>query len=755
MRMCCGRQVAAAVVFMAMAATGARAALVPSRNASTYVILARRAIKMKDFAFTNLGNVGVSEAAGTIAWGKKSFFADGSEVTADVLMRAGKSSSLWDVFANTVVSPLPQAGAVVRDQGPLAWSPLSLISPLAPDPSCTPGGTGVNVLKGESLTLASGAYGAVVVQNGGTLELTGGTYCFSDVKIGRKSLVVVDAAVDVTVMGRVRALPGAVLKPASNSGLGATDIAVGVAGKQVKFSGKTRISGVFYAPNALLRFGRGGFYTGQFIADQIRSDFGDTFTLEACGNGVVDPGEQCDAGSANGQPGSCCTSACDFEAAGTSCADGNQCNGGETCSAFGQCVPGTPLDCNNHNVCTIDTCVPATGCVHTNVPDDTPCPDSTVCDGAETCKTGVCKPGTALDCNDHKGCTTDSCDPVNGCQNRPITVPGGECPCPNGDSDCDNHNKCDGVETCDDAGEICRPGTPPTCGTTNPCLIPGCDPQIGCTAASAPTGTPCNDGDACSINDQCAGSACGGFDLGCDDGDPCTTDACDVQSGCSNTPIGNCGDQTGDTFCTLTQGAYGAPNGIANGPQGWVTNHLGILPASIGAPGTGLSVTIANQGGLTAFMPTGGPANVLCGNALPVPCPGDLVVAGAGDVPDPSGVGSGGDGAGVLAGQTLAMTLSVALSNAGANPTGLGTHQLAPSICTCDGNGGKAGPYVISQCVLDNAGTVDDLLGLANQALRGIPLATIDACLTYSGISSALDALNNGFDECRSACSCN
>jgi hypothetical protein len=613
----------------------------------------------------------------------------------------------------------------------------------------------VNVLKGESLTLASGAYGAVVVQNGGTLELTGGPYCFSDVKIGRKSIVVVDAAVDVTVMGRFRALPGAVLKPAPSSGLGATDIVVGVAGKQVKFSGKTRMSGIFYAPNALLRFGRGGFYTGQFIADQIRSDFGDTFTLEACGNGVVDPGEQCDAGSTNGQPGSCCTLECDFEPAGTPCADDDLCNGNETCSAFGQCVPGTPLDCNNHNVCTIDTCAPATGCVHTNVPDDTPCPDATVCNGAELCKTGICKPGTALDCNDHKACTTDSCDSVNGCQNTPITVPGGECACPNGDSDCDNHNQCDGVEKCDNDGAICRPGTPPSCGTTNPCLIAGCAPQTGCTTTPAPAGTTCDDGDVCSIQDQCVGSACGGFDLSCDDGDPCTADACDSQTGCSNTPIANCGDQTGATFCTLTQGAYGASNGIANGKQGWVTHHLGILPASIGAPGTGLSVTIANQGGLIAFMPTGGTPNVLCGNAMPVPCPGDLTVGVAGDVPDPSGTGSGGDGAGVLAGQTLAMTLSVALSNAGANPTGLGTLQLTPSICTCDGNGGKAGPYVISQCVLDNAGTVDDLLGLANQALRGIPLATIDSCLSYSDIASALDALNNGFDECRTACSCN
>jgi hypothetical protein len=29
-----------------------------------------------------------------------------------------------------------------------------------------------------------------------------------------------------------------------------------------------------------------------------------------------------------------------------------------------------------------------------------------------------------------------------------------------------------------------------------------------------------------------------------------------------------------------------------------------------------------------------------------------------------------------------------------------------------------------------------------------------DPCLTYSDINSALDALNNGFDECRTVCAC-
>src|SRR5262245_17966748 len=102
----------------------------PSRNRSTYVLLALDNLKMKDFAFTNLGNVGVNNPKGMMTWGRKSFFANDSQVVTDVLRRAGKQSSLYDLFANTVVSPLAQSGAVIRHDGPVSWAPLPLISPL-------------------------------------------------------------------------------------------------------------------------------------------------------------------------------------------------------------------------------------------------------------------------------------------------------------------------------------------------------------------------------------------------------------------------------------------------------------------------------------------------------------------------------------------------------------------------------------------------------------------------------------------------
>jgi hypothetical protein len=184
-------------VLFTMALLGAPTAPVhaatPSRDMSSYVLLGLDTLNMKEFPFLNLGNVGVNNAGGMMSWGRESFFDDGTQVVTDVMRRAGKNSSLYDLFANTVISPLAQAGATVRHDGPAVWIPVPLITPLPPVPSCSPGAAAVAVPKGGALALPPGAYGKVSVQNGATLELTGGTYCFLDIKVGRKSTIVVDA----------------------------------------------------------------------------------------------------------------------------------------------------------------------------------------------------------------------------------------------------------------------------------------------------------------------------------------------------------------------------------------------------------------------------------------------------------------------------------------------------------------------------------------------------------------------------------
>ncbi len=66
-----------------------------------------------------------------------------------------------------------------------------------------------------------------------------------------------------------------------------------------------------------------------------------------------------------------------------SCGDGNICNGIETCRA-GVCTAGTPLNCDDGDPCTLDSCAPASGCQHTMVADLASC--SIVIPGGENRK---------------------------------------------------------------------------------------------------------------------------------------------------------------------------------------------------------------------------------------------------------------------------------------------------------------------------------------------------------------------------------
>lgn len=99
-------------------------------------------------------------------------------------------------------------------------------------------------------------------------------------------------------------------------------------------------------------------------------------------------------------------------------------------------------DCDDGNHCTIDTCE-SNACVHTSVEDGTPCANGEFCDGLETCQAGICvdsvDPCIDLahcdelndmcleclsneECDDSNPCTIDTCE-NNICVNTPIAPP--------------------------------------------------------------------------------------------------------------------------------------------------------------------------------------------------------------------------------------------------------------------------------------------------------------------------------------------
>lgn len=132
------------------------------------------------------------------------------------------------------------------------------------------------------------------------------------------------------------------------------------------------------------------------------------------------------------------------------------------------------------------------------------CDDGLYCNGVETCNSaGDCVSGTAPDCNDNTGCTVDSC---------------------NESTDSCDHSPADSL--CDD-GVFCN--------GTDFCTHEGCKHS----------GNPCASGDDC--NNHCNENNDTCFSPNtqvCNDGNTCTSsDTCDGEGGCS-----------GDLFCIYDEG---------------------------------------------------------------------------------------------------------------------------------------------------------------------------------------------------------
>ena len=112
-------------------------------------------------------------------------------------------------------------------------------------------------------------------------------------------------------------------------------------------------------------------------------------TIDVCGNGILDAGEDCDDG--NKLAGDCCSPTCKFEPLGS--------------------------PCTAPTICTNNACNGAGVCGSVSLNDGLACTDGNVCTVADTCTGGACL-GTPKNCVDGNPCTTDLCTPpAVGCEN--------------------------------------------------------------------------------------------------------------------------------------------------------------------------------------------------------------------------------------------------------------------------------------------------------------------------------------------------
>ena len=204
---------------------------------------------------------------------------------------------------------------------------------------------------------------------------------------------------------------------------------------------------------------------------------------------------------------------------GSVCSDGNACTKADQC--WGGLCEGDPAPCDDKNTCTADTCHTTKGCIFVKVAGTggsaKPCDDGDPCTnlgGLDKCEDG-------------------QCTGVNGCECK-------------ANADCADKNGgdlCVGVYLCNVGSGKCEldPAKTPYCDPKkgSDCAVHACDPKDGqCKTTLVKAGSPCNDGNACTTEDNCKivvdKGVCVGTKNTCEDGEPCTTDSCDPNFGCAN-----------------------------------------------------------------------------------------------------------------------------------------------------------------------------------------------------------------------------
>ncbi len=131
---------------------------------------------------------------------------------------------------------------------------------------------------------------------------------------------------------------------------------------------------------------------------------------------------------------------------------------------------------------------------------------------------------------------------------------------------CDDGNACTLSDACN-AGACL--GTAVTCTALDDCHWTGtCDPATGrCSNPTRTDGSPCDDGNGCTTGESCLAGVCTALSPDCSAFDPCTyADTCDVAGTCSGIPYscapGPCQAASacdGDGGCTITWSAAGTP----------------------------------------------------------------------------------------------------------------------------------------------------------------------------------------------------
>ncbi|MCW5889562.1 MAG: hypothetical protein KIT14_03325 [bacterium] len=307
----------AAVVGGSLLLAGVAAAANPPlvTDLNRYFIFSMKNAGLKNITLLGACNIGVNCAQPNpnsscgVTTNENVFYADGSQLAADVAKFNRPGASVWQLFSNKV-NGLPNL--VVRLPGSKPDGSDPLVLPILPDldgdgnPSCRTVNQGcvpdngdlavacgfpavtpvcdptkpVKAISGSDCIgvpdalpgngrcdLSPGTYGDLNVQNAALLRLTGGDYVVCDLIIGKSTTTSIAAPVVIDIIGNLR------INNDSTFGQGCKGITVRLHGfGDSAFGRNATIQGDFCAPDRTMLIGHNNDLTGRFIAETVTAD---------------------------------------------------------------------------------------------------------------------------------------------------------------------------------------------------------------------------------------------------------------------------------------------------------------------------------------------------------------------------------------------------------------------------------------------------------------------------------------------------
>jgi hypothetical protein len=193
------------------------------------------------------GNYAVLRQGGSLTLGTNLFH---DSVPADSFLAADTMEFITGASANNVFVNSLQLNGTAEVRGtkttPLAL-PLNInIPPLPANATSSCAESGVDVTVGSSQSLAAGCYRNLIVSQGATLNLTGGTYVFRQVLVEPDAQVNVKSTSTITVQQKLTTSLRSFFAPDSGN---AADATIFVAGKQNQIGNEATFIGRIVAPN--------------------------------------------------------------------------------------------------------------------------------------------------------------------------------------------------------------------------------------------------------------------------------------------------------------------------------------------------------------------------------------------------------------------------------------------------------------------------------------------------------------------------